>query len=171
MREVFGLNVLVILYRLLTNPEINVKINQKENYMGAWQILAGLGLLFLILEMTVSTMFFLNFAVGAFVTAICAIYIFNWYALTIIFVAVSMISLIFLRPLLVKQTHKNQETGLAAKYIGKTAKVIETVTPNSGVISIYDERWEARSDHEIPQGSEVIIERNESLVMYVKERE
>lgn len=139
--------------------------------MGAWQILAGLGLLFLILEMTVPTMFFLNFAVGAFVTAVCAIYIFNWYALTIIFVAVSMISLIFLRPLLVKQTHKSQETGLAAKYIGKTAKVIETVTPNSGVISIYDERWEARSDHEIPQGSEVIIEKNESLVMYVKERE
>lgn len=139
--------------------------------MGAWQILAGIGLIFLILEMTVPTMFFLNFAVAAFITALCSIYIFNWTALIIIFVALSLVSLLFLRPLLVKKTHKNQETGIAAKYIGKTAKVIETITPNSGVISIYDERWEARADHEIPAGSEVVIERNESLVMYVKERE
>ena len=139
--------------------------------MGAWQILAGLGLIFLILEMTIPTMFFLNFAVGAFITAVCAIYIFNWYALTLIFVGVSLISLLFLRPMLVKKTHKNQETGLSAKYIGKTARVIEKVTPNSGVITLYDERWEARSDHEIPPGTDVIIERNESLIMYVKERE
>ncbi len=138
--------------------------------MGAWQILAGIGLIFLILEMTVPTMFFLNFAVAAFITAVCSIYIFNWTALIIIFVVLSLVSLLFLRPLLVKKTHKSQETGIAAKYIGKTAKVIETITPNSGVISIYDERWEARADHEIPAGCEVEIERNESLVMYVKER-
>lgn len=137
--------------------------------MGAWQILAGLGLLFLILEMTVPTMFFLNFAVGAFVTAVCSIYIFNWTALTIIFVAVSLLSLLILRPMLVKKTNKSQETGMSAKYIGKTAKVIETVTENSGVISIYDERWEARADHEIPIDSKVEIIKNESLVMFVKE--
>ena len=137
--------------------------------MGAWQILAGLGLLFLILEMTVPTMFFLNFAVGAFVAAVCSIYIFNWTILTIIFVAVSLLSLLILRPMLVKKTNKSQETGMSAKYIGKTAKVIETVTENSGVISIYDERWEARADHEIPVDSKVEIIKNESLVMYVKE--
>lgn len=139
--------------------------------MGEWQILAGLGLIFLILEMTVSSMFFLNFAIGAFITAICSIYIINWYALILIFVGISLLSLTFLRPMLVKKTQKNQETGLASKYIGKTAKVVETVTQNSGVISIYDERWDARSDHEIPVGNEVVIEKNDSLVMYVKERE
>ncbi len=139
--------------------------------MAEWQILAGLGLIFLILEMTVSGMFFLNFAVGAFLTAICAIYIVNWYALILIFVGISMLSLTFLRPMLMKKPNKNQETGISAKYIGKTAKVVETITPQSGVISIYDERWDARADHEIPQGSEVVIERNESLIMYVKERE
>ncbi len=136
-----------------------------------WQIFAIVGLISLILEMTVPTMFFLNFAVAAFITAICAIYIYEWTALVIIFAAISLVSLLFLRPLLVKTTHKNQETGIAAKYIGKTAKVIETITPEKGVISIYDERWEARADHEIPTGKEVVIERNESLVMYVKERE
>lgn len=138
--------------------------------MGTWQILAGLGLIFLILEMTIPSMFFLNFAVGAFVAAICSIYIYNWTALILIFAAVSLISLLFLRPMLVKKTNKSQETGIASKYIGKTAKVIETITPASGVISLYDERWEARADHEIPVGCEVEIERNESLIMYVKER-
>lgn len=137
--------------------------------MGAWQILAGLGLLFLILEMTVPTMFFLNFAVGAFVAAVCSIYIYSWTTLTIIFVAVSLLSLLVLRPMLVKKADKSQETGINAKYIGKIAKVIETVTENSGVISIYDERWEARADHEIPVDSKVEIVKNESLVMFVKE--
>lgn len=135
-----------------------------------WQIFAVVGLICLILEMTIPTMFFLNFAVAAFITAACSIYIYEVTALIIIFATVSLISLLFLRPLLVKKTHKSQETGIVAKYIGKTAKVIDTITPEKGAISIYDERWEARADHEIPTGKEVIIERNESLVMYVKER-
>lgn len=137
--------------------------------MVVWQIWAVLGLLCIILEMIAPTMFFLNFAVGAFVSAICSLYIANWTALIIIFVAVSLVSLLVLRPLLVKKTEKSQETGINAKYIGKVAKVVETVTPNSGVISIYDERWQARCESEIPVGTEVIIVKNESLIMFVKE--
>ena len=139
--------------------------------MALWHFWAGAGLIFLILEMTVPTMFFLNFAVGAFVAAACSIYLTNWTSLIIIFVAVSLLSLLILRPMLVKKTEKSQETGISAKYIGKTAKVIEKITPESGVISLYDERWQARCDHEIPEGTRVIIERNESLIMYVKEKE
>lgn len=137
--------------------------------MVIWQIWAILGLLCIILEMIVPSMFFLNFAVGAFVSAICALYITSWVALIIIFVAVSLLSLLLLRPLLVKKTEKSQETGINAKYIGKIAKVVETVSENSGVISIYDERWQARAENEIPVGAEVIIEKNESLIMFVKE--
>ena len=137
--------------------------------MGMWQIWAGIGLIFLILEMTMPTMFFLNFSVGAFVAAVCSVYLPSWTALILIFVAVSLVSLLILRPLLVKKGHKSQETGINAKYIGKTAKVIETVTKESGVISIYDERWEARSENKIPIGAKVEIERNDSLIMYVKE--
>lgn len=137
--------------------------------MIAWQIIAVVGLVCLILEMCIPTMFFLSFAVAAVITAFCSVYIPSWTALIIIFAAISLVSLLFLRPLLVKKTKKSQETGINAKYIGKRAKVVETVTPNSGVVSLYDERWEARADHEIPAGSEVEIERNDSLIMYVKE--
>ena len=137
--------------------------------MVIWQVWAIFCLVCIILEMIVPTMFFLNFAVGAFVSAICALYIANWTILIVIFVAVSLLSLLVLRPLLVKKTDISQETGINAKYIGKIAKVVETVTANSGVISIYDERWQARCEGEIPVGSEVIIEKNESLIMFVKE--
>ena len=138
--------------------------------MSLWQLWAGLGLLFIILEMIVPTMFFLNFAVGAFVTAICTLYIHGTTSLILIFVGVSLASLLVLRPLLVKKTDKAQETGISAKYIGKKAKVVEDINANSGVISLYDERWQARTeDGEIPAGAEVEIVRNESLIMYVKE--
>ena len=72
--------------------------------------------------------------------------------------------------MLVKKSDKSQETGINAKYIGKIAKVLETVTENSGVISIYDERWEARNidDSEIIAGQNVEIVGHESLIMKVK---
>ncbi len=134
-----------------------------------WYVWAVAGLVFLILEMLIPSMFFLNFSAAAFIVAICSVYITDLTALVIIFTAISLISLLFLRPLLVKKTHISQETGINAKYIGKTAKVIEPVTDKSGVISIYDERWQARTtDGEIPSGSNVVIERNESLVMFVR---
>ena len=137
--------------------------------MVAWQILAVVGIVCLILEMVAPAMFFLNFATSAFLTAVCSLFITDWMWLTFIFIVLSLISLFWLRPLLMKKTKKSQETGMAGKYIGKTAKVVETVTSDSGVISIYDERWEARSDVEIPVGAKVQIEKNESLIMYVKE--
>ena len=54
---------------------------------------------------------------------------------------------------------------------GKKAKVIEEVSGNNGAVSIYDERWNARTDDGsvIPAGAEVEITRNDSLILYVKE--
>ena len=138
--------------------------------MGIWQLFAVIGLLSLILEMTIPSMFFLNFAVAGFITALLGIFVYNITVLILAFAVISLVSLLVLRPLLIKQTSKNQETGLESKYIGKTAKVIEPISKDCGVISIYDERWEARSEEEIPAGCEVEIVKNESLIMYVKER-
>ena len=41
---------------------------------------------------------------------------------------------------------------------------------DSGVIGIFGERWEARTEYneKIPVGSNVVIERNDNLTMYVK---
>ena len=78
----------------------------------------------------------------------------------------------FLRPLLLRRNGKGIETGINDKYIGKRAKVIEDVSQDNGVISIYDERWSARTEDgsTIPAGTEVIIVKNDSLIMYVRKQ-
>lgn len=138
--------------------------------MLAWQILSIVGILFIILEVFTPSMFFLNFALAAFLTAVASLYISKVIFLTLIFFILSFLSFIFLRPLILKRTKKETETGLNDKYIGKIAKVIEAVSEFSGVITLYGERWEARSidKTEIPAGSEVKIVKNESIVMYVE---
>ncbi len=136
-----------------------------------WETFTIAGLIFIILEMVVPSMFFLNLAVAAIITALAAIWIANWTVLIIIFTVLSIVSILFLRPLLIKnKKDKESQTGMESKYIGKIVKVIEPITKFSGAITIYDERWEARvdSDETIPVGSEVKIIKNESLVLTVE---
>lgn len=136
-----------------------------------WEIFAIAGLVFLILEMLVPSMFFLNLAIAGFITAITAVWITNWITLTILFAILSICSIAFLRPILVKNKQdKEKETGMESKYIGKIVKVIEPINKFSGAITIYDERWEARADVDepIPAGSEVKITKYDSLILTVE---
>lgn len=138
--------------------------------MVLWQLLAICGIAFLILEMFTPSMFFLNFSLAAFITAVLSIYTKNPYVLVIAFFVFSFVSFIFLRPIIMKRFNKSKETGINSKYIGQTARAEEDITSSSGVISIYGERWEARSENgtTIEKGSEVKIIRNESIIMYVE---
>lgn len=139
--------------------------------MVLWEIFAIAGLIFLILEMLVPSMFFLNLAVAGFITAIAAVWIANLATLLILFAVLSILSIAFLRPILVKnKKDKEKETGMEGKYIGKNVKVIEPVGKFSGAITIYDERWEARtdSDETIPAGAEVRIIKYDSLILTVE---
>lgn len=138
--------------------------------MQYWQLLIITGIVFIIIEIFTPMMFFLNLALACFITAAIAIYITDWNILVPVFVVFSAVFLLFLRPLLIENRENGKKTGVEAKYIGQIAKVTEAVTSNSGVISIYNERWEARSNtgEEIPIGSDVKIVRNESLILYVE---
>ena len=136
-----------------------------------WEIFAIAGLGFLILEMLIPSMFFLNLAIAGFITAIIALWINNWITLTILFAIYANLSIAFLRPILIKNKKKKEtETGMEGKYIGKIVKVIEPIDKSSGAITIYDERWNARADVEepIPAGSEVKIIKYDSLVLTVE---
>ena len=137
--------------------------------MVLWQILAVCGIAFLILEMFTPSMFFLNFALASFITAVLSLYIKNVYTLTIAFFVFSFVSFIFLRPIIMRKISKFNETGINSKYIDKIAKAETEIDASSGVISIYGERWEARSENglTIPQGSDVKIIRNDSIIMHV----
>ncbi len=140
--------------------------------MSLWQFLTICGIGFVILELFTPSMFFLNFAVAAFVTAVVSVYTTEMITLVLVFFALSFISFIFLRPLILRKMSKETETGINDKYIGKSAKVVEDINENGGVISIYDERWNAKSDDgsSIPAGQTVQITRNEGLTLYVKQQ-
>ena len=139
--------------------------------MNFWSIFVIVGFIFLILEMIVPSMFFLNLAIAGFLTALFAIYIKSFVALILIFVGLSILSIAFLRPLLLRsKPSQDKETGMEGKYIGKIVEVIEPINKFSGAITIYDERWEARCDTEeaIPKGEKVKITKYESLVLTVE---
>ena len=91
--------------------------------------------------------------------------------LTFIFVVLSLLSILLLRPILLRTKEtKEQQTGMEGKYIGKIVKVIEPVDRFHGAITVYDERWDARSDCDepIPAGAEVRIVKYDSLVLTVE---
>lgn len=139
--------------------------------MEYWQILGIVGVVFVIIEILTPVLFFLNLALACFLTAIVAFFVIDWNILLPIFVVASAIFLFFLRPLLLKSRgNGDKKTGVEEKYIGKTAKVLETVSPSGGVVSIYDERWNAKgiSPDEIEAGTQVRIVKNEGLILYVE---
>lgn len=143
----------------------------KGEVMAHWQIFCIVGVISLILEMVIPSFFFLNFSVAGFLTAILTIWILKGTYLGVIFVFLTLLSLLLLRPFcLSKFKSTNTQTGVESTYFGKIAKVIEPVSRTSGTISIFDERWNARlieGDDVIPVGSEVRIIKNDSLMMYV----
>ena len=136
-----------------------------------WELLGICGIAFLIFEMFAPSMFFLNFALASFICAVLSIFTKNPYTLVVAFFVFSFVSFIFLRPILIKRFSKVRETGINSKYIDKIARVEEDITESSGVITIYGERWDARSENGsvIPKDREVKIVRNESIIMYVTE--
>lgn len=140
--------------------------------MVLWQIFVIAGIASMILEMVIPSGFFLNFALSGFITAVIALFVSDLTILIIDFVVIAFLSLLLLRPILLKtlKSSKEKETGVKSEYIGQIVKVILPVTKFSGAITIYDERWEARveNDDEIPEGTEVRIVKNDSLIMYVE---
>lgn len=137
-----------------------------------WQIYSIVGVVCIILEILVPSMFFLNLSIAGFITAVISLFIHDSNMLAVDFLALSVVSIFVLRPLLLRtlKPSKDKETGVQAEYIGKIVKVIEPVNKYKGAITIYDERWDARveNDDEIPAGTEVRIVKNDSLVMYIE---
>lgn len=138
--------------------------------MLAWQFLCVVGIAFVILEIFTPSMFFLNFALASFITALASVYTANKFALVLVFFVLSFLSFAFLRPVILRRNTKETETGIEGKYIGKTAKAAEEICDSKGVITIYGERWEARSEDGsvIPAGCDVKIIRNEGLTMFIE---
>lgn len=140
--------------------------------MEIWMVFLILALIAVVVEIFLPTMFCINFAFAGIITAIVSIF---WPVglakLFILFAILSVLSILFIRPLLENLLKKETNADFNDQYIGKVVKVIEPVTSSSGAVTVYEERWEARLNQEgeeIPVGQEVKIVRNDSLVLFVE---
>ena len=77
--------------------------------MTLWQFWACAGVITLILEMFVPFTFFLSMSVGAFITAIVAVWVTSKVVLVPLFAICSLVSLLIFRPLLAKNQKATKE--------------------------------------------------------------
>jgi len=136
-----------------------------------WQIITGIGICCLILEIFVPSLFFLNFAIAAFICAIISVFYQSIIGLLVIFCILSLVLIAGIRPIFLNgKKNKDLQTGMEGKYIGKTARAVENIDKNNGIITIYDERWQARNieDGTIEAGQTVEITGYDSIIMQVK---
>lgn len=142
--------------------------------MAAWIVFLIVALLFFIAEIYTPTMFFLNFSVAAICCALFSLITDNYNILIPLFVVLSILSIIFLRPFLNINPNKEKSQYFESQYVGKEGTAITEITAFSGRISIFDENWEARLNDEnlapIAKGKKVNIIRHTDLIMYVEKK-
>ncbi len=140
-------------------------------FLELWMIYLILALVAITFEIFVPTMFCINFAIAGIITAIISLWWGNFSQLLIVFAILSTLSILFIKPLLVKALKLKTNADFEAQYIGKIVKSIEPINTSSGAVTLYDERWEARlneGNEEIPADCDVKIIRNDSLILYVE---
>ena len=140
--------------------------------MSAWIVFLIVAIIFFMIEIYTPTMFFLNFAFAAAICSIMGIFTDNYNILIPIFVILSILFLLFLRPLFNITPKKDANTSIESQYINKQATAITDVNVFSGRVKIYDEDWEARTtsedEPEIKKGDKVKIIRHDDLTMFVE---
>jgi membrane protein implicated in regulation of membrane protease activity len=139
--------------------------------MELWAIYIVIAIIAILVEMFVPTMFCINFAIGGIITAIISIFWGDFTTSLLMFFAISLLSIFLVRPFLVNLIKKDSKADFNAQYIGKTVKCIEPINTVKGAVTIYDERWEARLQNEgeeIPEGADVKIVGNDSLILFVE---
>ena len=142
--------------------------------MSAWLVFLIVAVIFFFVEIYTPTMFFLNFALASLICAFLGIFTDNYNLLVPVFVILSIVFILFQRPLLNIRPQKTASKKFESQYIGQQATAISDITAFSGRIQIYDENWEARIADEngadIKKGAKVNIVRHDDLTMYVEKK-
>ena len=142
--------------------------------MAPWILFLIAAIGFFIAEIFTPTMFFLNFAASAIICAFFGFFIDSYNVLIPFFAILSILFILFLRPLLNINPMKHKEKSFESQYVKQQATATTDISFFSGRISIYDEDWEARTlsedAPEIKKGSKVTIIRHNDLTMFVEKK-
>lgn len=132
--------------------------------------LIGLGLL--ILELVLPGLVVLFFGIGAWVTALaCKIFDIDLNFQILIFLVTSLLGLVLLRKYLRNRffSRRKDEVGEALEeFIGHKAKVISDFKNGEGKVEIKGTPWNAVCDEALKKGQTVVIEKKDSLTLFVK---
>lgn len=129
------------------------------NNLFVW-VWAALAIIFFVAEVFTMGFFLVCFGIGAVVAAILAVLGVGVVWQLVVFIAVSLVALAFLRPLAVRMTNHVANPGGIDRVIGKQAIVLEEVNPHAATGRVRIEREEWRADTygpAIPQGALVVV--------------
>ncbi len=111
------------------------------------------------------------FALGALAAFIAAIAGAGWAVQIVLFLAVTIVTLIFTRPIAKKHINGKHEATNADMVIGKTAVVTEDIDniAAKGAVSCMGKVWTARSENgeKINQGEEVTVKKIQGVKLIV----
>ena len=137
-----------------------------------WWIWVLIGLLLLSLEFVSSTMHIGLFAVGAFVVAILVglgVHMPLWVQL-VLFTLVSIISLLFVRPILVKKLRLSEKKQIDT-LVGEQAMAMEDISPATlGKAELRGTTWTARNVGEttLMRGQRCVVAQVDGLTIHVR---
>ena len=137
-----------------------------------WQLWALVVIVSLLLELTSGDFFIICFAIGALVTAVAALGL-GFYGQLAVFAVVSVLSIFFIRPRLVKALHGKRRERLsnADALMGRIGRVSEAIEQGGyGRVAIDGDDWKAVSADGgyIPLGQNVRVVGRESIIITVE---
>lgn len=140
-------------------------------WMIIWLIAAAVLIVMEIVSLGLTTIWF---AGGALVAALMAYLGLHWIIQVLIFAVVSLLLLLFTRPLAVKHLMKEPEKTNVEGLIGKTGYVTKTINnlKAEGEVKLNGMEWTARSknDEVIEENEEVIVEEISGVKLVVSKK-
>ena len=138
-----------------------------------WLIWVIISIICLILELSSGDFFILCFAIGSAVAAIVAAFVPSVTVQIITFAVVSALSLLLVRPALIKKLHKPHKERLsnAEAMIGREGRVTENIEEGGyGRVAVDGDDWKAKSadGSAINAGTRVRITKMESIIATVE---
>ena len=138
-----------------------------------WQLWVLVTVVCLILELTSGDLFILCFSIGALVTAVLSAFGLGFYGQLAVFVVASVLSLLFVRPSLVRRLHgrKKERLSNADALIGRIGRVSESIEQGGyGRVAIDGDDWKAVSSDGtyVPMGQNVRVVGRESIIITVE---
>lgn len=129
-------------------------------------------LVFIFLELITVNLVTIWFAIGAIAAAITTIFTDSIIIQSIVFVVVSVISLLITKPLVKKFKKFDITPTNSDRVIGKIGDVVKKISPNKyGEVKVFDSIWTAKSDKEIKVGEKVKILSIEGVKLIVEKED